>query len=319
MLNRYHVLCNIVKRSTISRVHWCDGGTTLAHIGGAGRLALLHDRLPGAVHRRGRTAPAGRRDAAGLLRDPGAAVRGPRPRAADEPARRGGLGQQEPRLARGGPAGGARLGPAGGLPHRPARPGGRAYRRGLRRAGRHRPRPCRAGPPVSVRPAHPRPGGTAQGDRRNHGRGLRRPPGPRVPARLPRHRGACRAWARGSPGGLTATAARGYRRGGGSAVIRLAIAAGPGPGSWRRPSSAPARSSLSRFWLSFSLASTVAIASSIPTIARSWPSMKSRGASPTRHGEGRPASCRAVSRLTTSRTHSASRWTVSGPVKCTLT
>src|SRR6266567_5064918 len=115
MLYRYHTPRNIVKRSTISRVHWCHGGSTLALTAGAGRLAFLHGRLPGAVHRRGRPAPAGRRDAAGLLRDPGPAVGGPRARAADEPARRGGLGEQEPRLARGGSAGGARLGPAGGL------------------------------------------------------------------------------------------------------------------------------------------------------------------------------------------------------------
>src|SRR5215471_14681070 len=98
------------------------GGTTLAHRRGAGRLAILHGRLPCAVHRGGRTATAGFRDAAGVLRDPGAAVRGTRPRAADEPACRGDLGEQEPRLARGSPAGGARLGPAGGLPDRPARP-----------------------------------------------------------------------------------------------------------------------------------------------------------------------------------------------------
>src|SRR5215471_9317553 len=84
------------------------GGTTLAHRRGAGRLAFLHGRMPCAVHRCGCPAPAGRRDAAGLLRDPGAAVRGTRPRAADEPARRGRVGEQEPRLARGGAAGGAR-------------------------------------------------------------------------------------------------------------------------------------------------------------------------------------------------------------------
>src|SRR5580704_4406478 len=131
------------------------GGNTVAYPTRTGRLAILHGRLPCAVHRGGRPAPAGRRDAAGLLRDPGTAVRGTRPRAADEPARRGGLGEQEPRLARGGPAGGARLGPAGGLPHRPARPGGRSDRRGLRGAGRHRPRPRRAGPRIAVRRARP--------------------------------------------------------------------------------------------------------------------------------------------------------------------
>ncbi len=38
----------------------------------------------------------------------------------------------------------------------------------------------------------------------------------------------------------TERAYRGYRRGAGSFAIRSAIAAGPGPGSWRRPSSAPA-------------------------------------------------------------------------------
>src|SRR5215469_16942872 len=101
MLNYYHAPCNIVKRSTISRVHWCHGGTTVAQRAGTGRMALVHGWLPRAVHRRGRAAAAGRRDAAGLLRDPGAAVGGPRARAADEPARRGGLGQQEPRLTRG--------------------------------------------------------------------------------------------------------------------------------------------------------------------------------------------------------------------------
>ena len=111
----------------------------------------------------------------------------------------------------------------------------------------------------------------------------------------------------------------GYRRGGGRLAISSAIAAGPWPGSCRRPSSAPARSPASRFWLSFSLASTVAIVSSTPTIARNWPSMKSPGASLTRQGDGRPASCRAVSLLTTSRSHSGSRWMVSRPVMCTLT
>src|SRR5690242_17180351 len=119
MLNSYHVLCNIVKRSTISRVHWWHGGTKVAQRGRTGRMAFLPGWVPGAVHHGGRPAPAGRRDAVGLLRDPGPAVGGPRARAADEPARRGGLGEQEPRLARGGAAGGARLGPAGGLPHRP--------------------------------------------------------------------------------------------------------------------------------------------------------------------------------------------------------
>src|SRR5689334_20673524 len=105
MLYSYHALCNIVKRSTISRVHWPHGGTTVAHRGGTGRVALIHDWLPRAVHGRGRPASAGRRNAAGLLRDPGAPVGGPRACAADEPARRGSLVQQEPRLARGGPAG----------------------------------------------------------------------------------------------------------------------------------------------------------------------------------------------------------------------
>src|SRR5690242_2158717 len=80
------------------------GGTTLAHRRGAGRLAILHGRLPRAVHRGGRPVAEGRRDAAGVLRDPGAAVRGTRPCAADEPASRGRLGEQEPRLPRGGPA-----------------------------------------------------------------------------------------------------------------------------------------------------------------------------------------------------------------------
>src|SRR5690349_1980678 len=54
------------------------GGNPLAHGRGAGRLAILHGRMPCAVHRGGRPAPAGCRDAAGLLRDPGAAVRGTR-------------------------------------------------------------------------------------------------------------------------------------------------------------------------------------------------------------------------------------------------
>ena len=269
------------------------GDTRWLSAGGTGRLAFLHGRLPGAVHRRGRPAPAGRRDAAGLLRDPGAAVRGTRPCAADEPARRGGLGEQEPRLTRGGPAGGARLGPAGGLPHRPARPGRRADRRGLRGAGRHRPRPCRAGPPVTVRRADPGAGGTAQGDRRGDDRGVRRRPVPGFPPGCPGARRTRRTRPRGSPGRLRQAATELARPP--AAVIRSAIAAGPGPGSWRRPSSAPARSSASRFWLSFSLASTVAIASSTPTIARNWPSMKSGGASLTCHGAGRPASCRAVS------------------------
>src|SRR5499427_6650121 len=315
MFNSYHTACNIVKRSTISRVHWCHGGSTVAHRGGTGRVAFLHGWLPGAVHRRGRPAPAGRRNAAGLLRDPGPAVGGPRARAADEPARRGRLGEQEPRLARGGPAGEARLGPAGGLPHRPPRPGGRVDRRGLRGAGCECSRARRAGTDVVVRRARPGAGGAAQGHRRRDGRGVRRSPHPAVPARLPRHRGPRRTGAGAGAGGLIP----GYRRGGGSVVIRSAIAAGPGPGSCRRPSSAPARSAASRFWLSFSLASTVAIATSTPTIARNWPSMKSRGASLTRQSDGRPASCRAVSLLTTSRIQSGSRWTVSRPVMCTLT
>src|SRR5262249_40389555 len=115
--------------------------TMLAHHRGTGRLAILHGRLPCAVHRDGRPAPAAFRTAAGVLRAPGAAVRGPGSCAADEPACRGGLGEQEPRLARDSPAGRARLGPAGELPYRPARPGGRTDRRGLRSAGRHGSQP----------------------------------------------------------------------------------------------------------------------------------------------------------------------------------
>src|SRR6516164_1859197 len=215
----------------------CHGGTTLAHRGGTGRMALVHDWLPRAVHRRGRAASAGRRNAVGLLRDPGAAVGGPRARAADEPARRGGLGQQEPRLACGGPAGGTRLGPAGGLPHRPAWPGGRADRRGLRGAGRERSRACRAGADVAVRRAHPGAGDTAQGPRRGDDRGVRRTPDPVVPARLPRQRRARRTGTRAGTGGLSRAA--------GARVTGAAGAASPsGPRS--RPGPRPARAASRR-------------------------------------------------------------------------
>src|SRR5215467_7405930 len=94
--------------------------------GGAADLALLPVRLPRVLLRGGRPVAARLRDAARLLPDPGAALRGARSRAADEPARGSDLGEQEPLLARGRPAGGARLGPARGLRDRPPRPGRRA-------------------------------------------------------------------------------------------------------------------------------------------------------------------------------------------------
>src|SRR5215467_6698652 len=89
--------------------------------GGAGDLARLRRDLPCVLRGHRRAAAARHRDPAGLLRDPGAAVRGARPHPADEPARRGRRVEQEPDLARGGPPGGAGLDPPPGLPDRPAR------------------------------------------------------------------------------------------------------------------------------------------------------------------------------------------------------
>src|SRR5262249_8437912 len=103
---------NDVKRSTIS-LYWRRGDFRhpVAVGGGAGDLARLRRDLPRVFCVRRRAAAARHRDPAGLLRDPGAALRGARPHAADEPARRRRRVEQEPDLARGGPAGGARLDP----------------------------------------------------------------------------------------------------------------------------------------------------------------------------------------------------------------
>jgi hypothetical protein len=74
-----------------------------------------------------------------------------------------------------------------------------------------------------------------------------------------------------------------------------------------------------RFWLSLALASIRVIRNSRPTMARSCPSMKVRGASSTDQagdcpGEAsRAASCLAVSRRTTSSTQAGSSCTISWP------
>ena len=82
----------------------------------------------------------------------------------------------------------------------------------------------------------------------------------------------------------------------------------------RSPAITPATSATGRFWLSFALASMRVISSSRPTMARSCPSMKARGASSTDHGRAWYASCLAVRRRTTDSVHAASSWTISSPV-----
>src|SRR5262245_38060913 len=131
----------------------------------AGHLARLLRRLPRLL--RGHRCPVAARygDTGRVLRDPGTALRGADAHLADDPAGRGLIVEQEPGLTRGGPSRGAWLDPSQGLPDRPARPARRADRRRVRRAGGGRARPRGAGPPDPVRPAHPRPGRAARGDK----------------------------------------------------------------------------------------------------------------------------------------------------------
>ena len=72
----------------------------------------------------------------------------------------------------------------------------------------------------------------------------------------------------GAPG-----AAPGSRAQDPTGTIRAATPAGPGPGSPDSAAATAAWSSALRFWLSLCLASTVSMASSTPTIPRSWPLM----------------------------------------------
>src|SRR6516165_12597102 len=140
------------------RVYWAGGHIRDPVAVGrrADDVARLRRRLPRLLRRDRRAAPARHRDTARLLRDPGTALRGAGPHAADDPAGRRRFGQQEPGLARGGPPGGARLDPPPGLPDRPAWPARGAHRRGIRGPGGGGPWPRRARPPDAARPAHPR-------------------------------------------------------------------------------------------------------------------------------------------------------------------